>query len=264
VADLGSASLTGPTDLTTLRPAVSSDPGRVERPAAVASLPDDALEEINRLWTVVRAFSSTAHDVNNAMQVIAGNAELLEARDLDPLIRRRVELIRTEAARVSTTINRLLQYSSERGAAVQRLDLWPFAESAVAMRASSAGRHRVVLAIERSHPEPMFAVCESSKILQAMLDLLLAAEAFLAGRRNARVTLTLERRGEFVAVKLVADGERDETTVDDSAAASRSSLTVGLQLWSAAHLAASQHGHLEVVDDAHVRTYALALPAAKP
>ena len=77
------------------------------------------------------------------------------------------------------------------------------------------------------------------------------------------MTVTLARQGEFVALKLVADGERDETTVDDAAAAS-GALTVGLQLWSAAHLAASQNGRLDVADSQQVRVYTLALPAGTP
>lgn len=98
---------------TTLRPTPVADPSdlRASRPALAAGLPDDALQEINRLWTIVRVFSNTAHDVNNALQVIAGSAELLEARDLDSAVRRRVETIRVEAAKAAITINRLLTYA---------------------------------------------------------------------------------------------------------------------------------------------------------
>jgi signal transduction histidine kinase len=235
---------------------------RVDRPVEAASLSDAALEEINHLWTTVRAFSTTAHDVNNAMQVIAGNAELLEARDLDPVVRRRLEVIRTEAARASTTINRLLHYAREPGGQVQRMDLWPFAESAVAMRASSAGRRRVVLAIERGGSGPMNAMLESAKTQQTLLNLLLAAEDFVAGRRQATITVTIERQAELTVVNLLASGEAvgaaTEASVDPP------SLNSALQLWMAAHLAAAQQGRLDVVDSASGRTYRFALPAANP
>ena len=104
------------------------------------------------------------------------------------------------------------------------MDLWPFAESAVTMRASSAGRRRVVLAIERGESGPMFAVLESAKTLQALLDLLLAAEDFVAGRRHAKITVTIERDGDFAVVSLLAYGEDDQTAADGSTLADRPSL----------------------------------------
>ena len=63
------------------------------RPAVTKGLPDEALQEVNRLWTIARAFSNTAHDVNNALQVIAGSAELIEARELDPALRDRKSVV---------------------------------------------------------------------------------------------------------------------------------------------------------------------------
>jgi hypothetical protein len=54
------------------------------RPSLAAAVPDESLEEINRLWTIARAFANTAHDVNNALQVIAGNAEFASTQALEP------------------------------------------------------------------------------------------------------------------------------------------------------------------------------------
>jgi signal transduction histidine kinase len=241
---------------------LSSDPAPgAGPPGLVASLPDEALEEINRLWTVVRAFSSTAHDVNNAMQVIAGNAELLESHDFDPVVRRRIEVIRSEAARVSVTINRLLEYAREREAIVQRLDLWLVVEHAVALRASSAGRRRVVIAIERTDRSPVLATVDRSKMLQLWLDLLLSAEDAVAGWRNARVTIALRRDGERVLASVSATGEAAPHPPETTGSAVRAALTADLQVWSASQLAAGQHGQLDVIDEGNGRTYVLQLPS---
>ena len=232
-----------------------SDPAAgVERPVLVAGLPDEALEEINRLWTIARAFSSTAHDVNNAMQVIAGSAELLEARELDPVVRRRVEAIRTEAARVAATLNRLLEYVRERHAALQRLDLWSVVELAVAMRASSAGRRRVVIAIDRPDPSPIVMTIDQSKTLQVLLNLLLTAEERIAGSRNAKVVVTIPL-AEPVTLTVTASGE-DTGAVETNDEPVRV-LTAGLQAWTAAHLAASQGARLAVQDTAGTITFTL-------
>ncbi len=231
-----------------------------ERPALAASLPDQAIEEVNRLWTVVRAFSNTAHDVNNAMQVIAGNAELLEARDLDPAVRKRVEVIRSEAARVSTTINRLLQYARERGLASQLLDLWPFAEHAISMRLSSANRRRVIVSLERADERPFFAVFETTRTVQLILDLLLAAEDWAVGRRSAKVVMRLERRDQAIVLTVVASGDADEAGQREARRAG-SPLTAGAELWTAAYLASAQHGQLSMEDGDSRRTFTLTLPA---
>ncbi len=212
------------------------------RPALAAGIPDDTLEEINRLWTIVRAFSNTAHDVNNAIQVMAGNAELLEARDLEPSVRRRVEVIRAEAARASTTINRLLSYAREPRVPGQTRDLRPFVESAVEMRLASASRRRIVVTYDKRETRPCLVVVDGRAALQILIDLLLTAEGQVAGQRNARVIVSVERTVEDVIVRLVAssEGENGSAARSDGDAATEA-LTSDLQMWVAAHLAARHH-----------------------
>lgn len=236
------------------------------RPLIATGLPDETLEEINRLWTIVRAFSNTAHDVNNAIQVIAGNAELLEARELDPAIRKRVEVIRTEATRASTTINRLLSYSRDPRVAAHPIDLRPFVESAVDMRMASASRQRIVLTLQRMEPRPCAAIVEGRIVSQVLLDLLLAAEDRVAGHRNARVIVSLEREADAVVVRVTASSENDATAMREHEGAPTAALTRDLQLWAAAHLAAKQGGTVSVVGrgvgcELTLRLPAVALPA---
>ena len=151
------------------------DPAAV-RPAPAANLSDEALEEVNRLWTIVRAFSNAAHDVNNDLQVIGGSAELLERRELDPAVRRRVEAIREQAVAAAATINRLLAYSRAEPAAPGPIELSQVVTAAVAMRRSSLSRARIGIDVE-SVPEPCWAVADGGGPAPGLLDILLAAEA---------------------------------------------------------------------------------------
>lgn len=237
---------------------------RALRPALAARLPDDILQEINRLWTIVGTFSSTAHDLNNALHVIAGSAELLEARDLDPAVRRRVETIRVEAAKAAGTINRLLTYAQSGAAPVQSLDLWPIVERSVEMRLASAGRRRIALSIDRRDPTPCLALVDGVRVQQAVLDLLLAAEDHLGCRRNARIVVRAEREGDTAMVCLNASSEGDagDSRDDDHQASSADALTRGMQVWAAAHLAEAQRGRVTLTTSDQVLTLTLSVPAA--
>lgn len=232
----------------------------VVRPTVAAGLADATLEEINRLWTIVRAFSNTAHDVNNALQVIAGSAELLEGRELEPPVRKRVETIRSEAARAATTINRLLSYAQSQPALPQRIDLWPVVEGAVAMRAASANRSRIVLSLERSDATPCWASVDAARTTQALLDLLLAAEDVVARKKNARIVVAVKEAGAMVEVTAVASC--DEPAMVGADAAEQEELTAAAQIWTAGTLARSQGGAIRIENTANGSTLTLALPAA--
>lgn len=232
------------------------------RPPLAGRVPDATLTEINRLWTIVRAFSNTAHDVNNALQVIAGSAELLEARELDPAVRRRVETIRAEAARAATTINRLLTYARGEPVASQVIDLWPVVEGAVAMRAASASRHRIVLALDRpeaSDRKPCWARVDLGRTTQALLDLLLAAEDVVARRRGARIAVGLDGSADGIQVRIAASCD-EEISGGQVDADDRLALTAHAQMWAAASLATAQAGSLQIELGGKGRILTLTLP----
>jgi signal transduction histidine kinase len=236
------------------------DPAAV-RPALAADLSDEALAEINRLWTIVRAFSNAAHDVNNDLQVIGGSAELLERRELDPAVRRRVEAIREQAAAAAATINRLLAYSRADPAAPGPIELSQVVTAAVAMRRSSLSRARIGIAIE-SMPQPCWAVADGRRTLQALLDTLLAAEGMAKGRPNARILVRVEHDRDTLAIQVVVDAAASQDL--PAAASGVAAVTTGGQLWAAAHLARSQDGSLSATEDQGAQSLTLRVPAYHP
>jgi C4-dicarboxylate-specific signal transduction histidine kinase len=233
---------------------------RALRPAQAAGLSDATLEEINRLWTIVRVFSNTAHDINNALQVIGGSTELLEALELDPIVKRRVAAIRVENAKAAVTINRLLAYARTSGESVLRLDVWPIVESAISMRLASVSRGRISLTIDGAHDAPVWVAAEPNRLLQALLDLLLVAEDGVLHRANAKIVVSVALDGTWVAIQLAASaGERG---VDDAELPVPGALTAAAQLWAAWHLATALGGDVTMSGVAHARTLTLRLPAA--
>ena len=65
-----------------------------------AELGPDDIVALNRLTTLAKVLAGTAHDVNNALQIIGGSAELLEGHaDLPEAARRALRRIQGQSAR---------------------------------------------------------------------------------------------------------------------------------------------------------------------
>ncbi len=237
------------------------------RPAIAAGLPDEALQEVNRLWTIVRAFSNTAHDVNNALQVITGSAELLEARDLEPTLRRRIETIRMQAGRAAAIIERLLLYAREAPETCGTFDLAPLLESAVAMRACALNRARIGISIERSDSEPYWIAGDRNRTLQALLDVLLSAEETVKPGRDARIGVRLDRQAQAVALSVTAAAGAEANVAQVAPATRRASsvaaVTTDAEIWAAVHLVTAQRGTVHVRRTELAVTLTLSFPAAQ-
>jgi signal transduction histidine kinase len=236
------------------------------RPAAAQGLPDEALREVNRLWTIVRAFSNAAHDVNNALQVIAGSAELIEAREIDPVLRRRVEAIRAQAGRAASSIDRLLSYSRGSGEGRRTVDVSPVLDSAVAMRSFALGRARIQITVERVAAEPFWAVIDRNRTLQAFLDMLLWAEEMVRTHGNGRIRVHLDRDAHSISLSVTAirdESGNGEEPVGVDRTAAIAAVTTDAQIWAAAQLVAADKGTLFVSETGESATLKVSLPAAQ-
>jgi signal transduction histidine kinase len=236
------------------------------RPALTEGLPDESLQEINRLWTIVRAFANAAHDLNNALQIIAGSAELVESRELDPAFRRRVESIREQAARAAATIERLALYSRDSPETRGATDLAPLVESAVSMRAFALGRARITVVVERSDPDPYWVAAERNRTLQALLNVLLSAEAAIRLRPHVRIGVRLDRQGPGVCLSVTAaaegEAEASESVLGTSRSPAIAAVTSGAEAWAAAYLVTAQRGSLHRTTDGSGLTITLTLPSS--
>jgi signal transduction histidine kinase len=235
------------------------------RPALTEGLPDESLQEINRLWTIVRAFSNAAHDVNNALQVIAGSAELVESRELDPLFRRRVESIRVQAGRAAATIERLALYSRDSPETRGPTDLALLVESAVSLRAFALGRARITVVVERSDANPYWVAVECNRTLQALLNVLLSAEAAIRLGTHGRIGVRLDRQGPVVCLSVTAAAEGEAEASESAPNTSRSpavaAVTTDIEAWAAAYLVTAQRGSLDRMTDGSGLTITVTLPS---
>ena len=236
---------------------------RLTRPSIAAGLPDESLEEINRLWTIARAFANTAHEVNNALQVIAGNAELLRAKGLEPAVQRRIDAISAETARASSLISTLQAYARSERDPAPTVDLAAIADRAVGLRTAALRRERTTVEVDSSSQRPLLVAGSGSRLLQILINLLLEAERSLRGKTAPRIVVRFEAEAGVAVVRVNAAAS-DLAAVEASPEEHASALlTADAQLWTARHLAERAGGSVTVAAAEGTRDWMFAVPAAR-
>jgi two-component system C4-dicarboxylate transport sensor histidine kinase DctB len=211
------------------------------------------------------------HDINNALQVIGGSAELIGAQsELGPAGQRRIQAIATQTTRVSTTLARLTAFTQPGAAGHQVVDLAALVENAVALRAFTLNRAGIAVTVRRSPAEPCLASVDRRRILQVCLNVLLNAEAALADRPDATLQIRLERSGPDCCVSFTDNGpgiseEARARLVDAAAVPEIGPGLSGIGLWVSARIVEQHSGRLEVGETPGTgASLLLRLPATGP
>src|SRR5256885_11223480 len=109
------------------------------------------LEEANHLATVAAQLTSVLHGLNNVLQVISGNAEMLQTTEGVPEAAvRRATVIGAQALRASALLTEVLTLSRVTAAGVERIDVREVAAAALAMRSYVLAKARVEVSFEPS------------------------------------------------------------------------------------------------------------------
>lgn len=205
------------------------------------------LVALNRLATIARVLAGTAHDVNNALQIISGSAEMLAAApDLPEGARRAVARIEAQSARAATAMHAVMQFARERGDAVVRLSLRDVVSQAVTLRQFQLRRAGIALDYDAAALPPADVPARPGPVLQAVLNLIMNAEQAVQGRADGRIRVEVVA-GPDAAEVIVSDngGGIDpamQSRLFEPFATTRPGAdTVGLGL-TAARLIARAHG----------------------
>ena len=109
---------------------------------------------------------------------------------------------------------------------------------------------------------------DRNRTLQALLDVLLSAEAAVRSRLDARIVVRLDRQaGEVcVLVTAAAGGDADfaQPAPVATLAASVAAVTTGAEAWTAASLVAAERGTFHVREAESGVTMELSFPAVQP
>jgi len=218
----------------------------------VVTVGADALQEFNRLRTVAKVFSNAAHDVNNALQVIGGNAELLALKtELGPAELRRVQAITAQTGRAAASLDRLQSYTRPGDSGRQFADLAGLLDVATSLRDFAMRRAGITMTVENA--TPCRASVDRRLILQIYLNLLMNVEDALANRPSPTVRVRLERQDGECAVSFIDNGPGVSDAVRaglaDRTALPRLDATLsGLGLWVSSRIADAHGGRLDIAD----------------
>ena len=166
-----------------------------------AELGPDDIVALNRLTTLAKVLAGTAHDVNNALQIIGGSAELLEGHaDLPDAARRALRRIQGQSARAASAVADVMRFSRDRGEVTATVSLKDVVIRAIAMRLFLVRRAGIVLDFDAAQSPAPEVRGRAAQLQQAVLNLIMNGEQALTGQLGGTIAITLsEEAGEAVA-----------------------------------------------------------------
>jgi two-component system C4-dicarboxylate transport sensor histidine kinase DctB len=229
--------------------------------------PTDLLT-LNRAATVVRLLAGVTHEVNNALQVIGGTTELLQAMPgLPAPVVDGLQRIVVQNTRAATAMQEVMTFARQKVDGSVRTNLREIAARSMALRSFAIGRARLSIAID-APPTGRFLVSGNAGLLQlALLNLIINAEQALAGQQGGAIRLALEESAGYVVLRVSDNGPGVERTVANDlftpffTTRPRDEAS-GLGLWVARLVAEQGGGTLVLEDRSPGATFTMRLPAA--
>ncbi|MGH9372047.1 MAG: sensor histidine kinase [Vicinamibacterales bacterium] len=232
------------------------------------TLTDDDLVTLNRAATVARLLAGVAHEVNNALLVISGTAELLEDQtDAPDAVAKGLARVRSQSARAAAAIGEVLAFARGAPDARGRVNLREAAADAVALRTYAIGRAGLKVTV--SAPEDRSVVVEGSRVLllQALLNLLTNAEQALSGVPGGSIRVELGEEAGRARLRVADTGHgvpaEERTRIFEPFMTTRDRRqSSGLGLTAARRIARIHGGTLEVDVTPSGASFVLELPMA--
>ncbi len=172
---------------------------------AVRPLSAGELVFINRLVNLEQVLPNVTHELNNALQVVSGLAEILASRPgLDGDVVQKLQRMQAQSARCYGLLHDLLAYA-RRDDVKPVTDVGRAVDHALDLRRFHLARGRVTVAIEPG-PSGLVAAMDSQQFEQMLLNLLLNAEQAIAGRPDPTVTVRYAEQEGTVVVTVADSG----------------------------------------------------------
>ena len=227
----------------------------------------DDLFTLNRQATVARLVSGAAHEVNNALQVISGSAELLmTSKELPEPVREGLERIAAHAARAAAAMTGVTVLSRPVTEARTPVDLRDVATRAASLTRYSLARAGLSVSVEPGD-EPLPVEANAPQLLLAVVNLIANAEQALDGRRSGRIIIAVVRDGPFARLAVSDDGpglsaQMATQAFDAFVTTKPRPDSVGLGLPVARAIAETHAGSLSLQPSASGATFVLRVPLA--
>ncbi len=138
------------------------------------------LLQAGKLTAVGQLISGVAHELNNPLSVVLGYAQLLAERELPAQLRRPVEIILTQGARMTKIVQSLLLFSRQRKPEHGAVDVREAIDQPVGLRATQLLLSGIRIRVTCEEGVPA-AEGDAHQLQQVFLNLILNAEQAILG-----------------------------------------------------------------------------------
>lgn len=167
----------------------------------------EAAFQVEKLSALGQLLAGVAHELNNPLSVLVGQALLLQEEVDDPQALRRIEMVSASAERCAKIVKTFLAMARQKPASLAAEDLNAIIRAAVEVGGYGLRRAGASIDLELADGlRPVFA--DTDQIVQVLVNLLLNAEHALRDRQGARVVLrsSADRNGAFGVVTVSDNG----------------------------------------------------------
>lgn len=187
---------------------VASMDDLTERLAAEAEIERQGrqLFQLEKMSALGEVLSGIAHELNNPLSVVVGNAHLLLEEEIDPELRPRIERITTAAERCVRIVRTFLSMARNRPLDIVKHNLPDLVETAQEAFFSDAASDGLRLEVDIAADLPQLVVDEV-QIVQVLVNLMTnAAHAMADGGIGDEITVTAKAKGREVQLRLSDNG----------------------------------------------------------
>ena len=154
----------------------------------------EQLRRAERLNIIGRLAAGVAHELGTPLNVISGNAELLQSPRLSPEKKAvLLDTIRGQASRISRIVRQLLDFGRGSDVAKERIDLNDLARATVGLLQNTATSRHCTIVFE-SHAAPIPVVANAPELEQVLSNLVLNGLQAMAGGGALKLTAAIEER----------------------------------------------------------------------
>lgn len=153
----------------------------------------DIVVRTEKLTSLGRLVGGVAHELNNPLMAILGEATMLRQRCDAPELSRGLRVIEQQASRCASLIRDLIAFASLEQRKVQVLDLHALLEGALAQAAMVAPRLRVEVVRYYWH-NPLVVAGNMEQLQQALVNVIGNAHQAMARNESGQLTLRSRRK----------------------------------------------------------------------
>ncbi len=159
-----------------------------------------------RLAAMGQMIGGFAHELNNPLTAILGNAQLLEDRETDDTARKRIETLNQEARKAAEIVKNLQFFARPPAPGRSLVDVNELVSRTVQMQAYPLRKSNITVDLLPEPALPM-VIADSNQLMQVFLNLLLNAEqAIRENREKGTIRVRLGRTPDSVWIVFQDDG----------------------------------------------------------